>query len=227
MEDRKNIIIDLKKKYLKFNKINNFFNENIHDCLICYNKLNDNGLILVNNFCNCYKNLFICDKCFINWYITDNRCFVCHIKFIDIISKKPVYIIKIPIVKEKLLFRLDNVRTPDINRYNIYNQYSSNILQPYRILQRDSIVARLSRVSPVDTSSRVIINRRDDIIPRDVIMDISDNGLRPTNNNSELAIPRNNQYTNCNLKQLGSLLLFCSMIGFLFVCLFVIRIFIF
>ena len=222
MEDRKNIIIDFKHRYLKVNKINNYFNENTHECLICYNKLNDNGLILVNNFCNCYKNLFICDKCFINWYITDNRCFICHIKFIDITERNPVYIIKIPMIKAKLLLRLDNERMQNIN-----NQYSSTVLQPYRILQRDSIASRLSRVSTFDSSSRVIVNRRDDVIPRDVIIDISDNGFRSTNNNSELAIPRNNQTINCSLKQLGSLFIFCGFVGLLFVCLYVIRIFIF
>lgn len=78
----RNIIIDFKTKYLENNKIIHYLNNTDKECLICFNKLDSNALILINNFCECYQIVFLCDKCFLFWYNNDNKCFICHSKYI-------------------------------------------------------------------------------------------------------------------------------------------------
>ena len=66
------ILIYLKNNYLKNNKINNFLNAYITECLICFSELDNNSIIMINKFCKCYENCFLCDKCFIKWITPAN-----------------------------------------------------------------------------------------------------------------------------------------------------------
>ena len=75
--DNKKIIVDFKKIYENKIVTSKYLNENINECLICYNILDDEGLILINNFCECYQIIFICDKCFLHWFNNVNKCFIC------------------------------------------------------------------------------------------------------------------------------------------------------
>lgn len=71
------LVIDYLQPY-NYDKDNfNFFNENNNECILCYKELNNNSLLLVNNFCNCYKLVLICDKCFLKWFNGDCKCFIC------------------------------------------------------------------------------------------------------------------------------------------------------
>ena len=72
--DEKNIIVDIYKNKYKKEKI---LNENNKECLICYKKMNNNTIILINNYCNCFFAILLCEKCFLNWLLITNRCFVC------------------------------------------------------------------------------------------------------------------------------------------------------
>ena len=54
MEENK-IIINSKNIFLRNNKINNYLNENINECLICYSQLNNDSIIMNNFFVNVIK----------------------------------------------------------------------------------------------------------------------------------------------------------------------------
>ena len=107
MEENK-IIINSKNIFLKNNKINNYLNENINECLICYSQLNNDSIIMNNSFCKCYKNVLFCQECFINWYINDNKCFICHTKYISN-NNHIIYDIKVPLLKYKLSNTINNL----------------------------------------------------------------------------------------------------------------------
>jgi hypothetical protein len=77
----KNIIVEYIYIYSKNNSINKFLNENKDECLICFSTLTKVDVVMVNNFCKCYNNILICNKCFKRWYLTDTRCFVCREKY--------------------------------------------------------------------------------------------------------------------------------------------------
>mgnify|MGYP006097978503 CR=1 FL=1 len=99
------ILIYLKNNYLKNNKINNFLNAYITECLICFSELDNNSIIMINKFCKCYENCFLCEKCFIKWITINPKCFICHYKYTnDNIStiKKPIFFFYVPLLKYKL-----------------------------------------------------------------------------------------------------------------------------
>ena len=73
------IIID----YLqKLDETQNYLNENNNECLICFNKIKKNYVVVKNNYCKCFRNLVLCDKCFIYWLFMNNYCFICRKSFI-------------------------------------------------------------------------------------------------------------------------------------------------
>jgi hypothetical protein len=94
------IIVELQQEYLSNNKINKFLNADVNECLICYNNLDRESIILINNFCECYKYILLCDKCFINWALLNSKCFICHVKYIN--GDRNSFQINIPILKDKI-----------------------------------------------------------------------------------------------------------------------------
>lgn len=124
-----NIIIDNKNKYLKNNKIKNFFNENINECIICYSNLDNNSIILINDFCSCFKYVFFCEKCFIKWFFTNNKCFVCRNKFVNHNNNRfEIYDIKIDSLYNKILIKIEEVYI-HVTRDNLVINRTNNIFR--------------------------------------------------------------------------------------------------
>ena len=149
--DNKKIIVDFKKIYKNKIVTSKYLNENINECLICYNILDDEGLILINNFCECYQIIFICDKCFLRWYNDVNKCFICRSEYSTSDgNKNRIYMIN-PLISSKL-----NIGLSIIERLERANRTISN---------RSPNQSRRSHIVPISTSNEIIaIN---DIIPRD------------------------------------------------------------
>ena len=70
-----------------FNYLNknifNFLNESINECLICYCILNYNKISIHNCRCKCFNVVLVCEKCFLCWFISNNKCFICRESFIN------------------------------------------------------------------------------------------------------------------------------------------------
>lgn len=60
---------------------NIYLNEKKDECLICYKELKNNVVCINNNYCKCFFNVLLCDVCFFNWFIRNNRCFICRKSF--------------------------------------------------------------------------------------------------------------------------------------------------
>lgn len=129
------ILINLKNKYLKDNKINNFINSSENECLICYCELDETSIILINNFCDCYRNCFLCQKCFIKWFLNNCRCFICHSNI-----EKNVFQINFPLLKDEIKSNIEKQNIEYITRLINYDEniIATNIL-PY---SRDDILSR-------------------------------------------------------------------------------------
>lgn len=153
------IIINNRNEYIENNQIKNFLNEQDNECIICYCLLCNDSLILINNFCGCYKNCFFCKKCFINWYLKDCKCFVCHKKYIN--EEGNIFKFNVPLLKEELFRK--------INELDI--EYIRNLVN------RDENQMR-----------NMIPNRRQDSINRDIIINISSNQVSPITNNNHRQI---------------------------------------
>ena len=72
----------IKINYLNKN-IFNFLNESINECLICYCILNYNKISIHNCRCKCFNVALVCEKCFLCWFISNNKCFICRESFIN------------------------------------------------------------------------------------------------------------------------------------------------
>jgi|TARA_B110000977_G_C11058525_1_gene485026 hypothetical protein len=72
------IIIDFTNK---LEKDHNYLNENCDECLICFNKITKNMVIINNRYCKCFYYLVLCDKCFVNWVFANSNCFICRKTF--------------------------------------------------------------------------------------------------------------------------------------------------
>ena len=105
------ILVNLKNKYLKDNKIKNFINSLENECLICYCELDETSIILINNLCGCYKNCFLCQKCFIKWFLNNCRCFICHSNI-----KKNVFQINYPLLTDEIKSNIEKLNIEYITR---------------------------------------------------------------------------------------------------------------
>lgn len=168
--NERNIIVELKHTYLQYNNIPHFFNESDNECLICYDKLNFNGLILINNFCECYKVVFLCDRCFMKWFINDNRCFICHIKYQNSNGiKKAVYKINNALIRRKLNSYLNEKK---INRNrSIVNPRDARTTRHTGPRDIRSIInaipienANVSRSNPIYIRNNVNISLRESVV---------------------------------------------------------------
>lgn len=153
------ILVNLKNKYLKDNKINNFLNSLENECLICYCELDETSIILINNFCGCYRNCFLCQKCFIKWFLNNCRCFICHSNI-----KKNVFQINVPLLKDEIKSNIEKLDIEFITRL---------------INEDENIVA-----------TNILPNRRDDILSRNVVININDRNL---NTNQSQVFPTASQ----------------------------------
>ena len=97
------------KQFDNINPTLNVLNKNLTDCIICFNS--ENPLILmINNFCNCFENVLICEKCFIKWLFLNNKCFVCRVKFISEHGNKfEIFDIQIENLYTKILIKMETI----------------------------------------------------------------------------------------------------------------------
>tara|TARA_Y100000590_G_C15605910_1_gene971955 strand:- start:519 stop:971 length:453 start_codon:yes stop_codon:yes gene_type:complete len=111
-----NIII----KKMEEDETLNILNNN-NDCIICLS--NDEPLILmINNFCDCFENVLICEKCFIKWLFKNNKCFVCRKVFINSDGNRfGVYDIQIKEIHVKILIKIEEmyINIPNKRSYNL------------------------------------------------------------------------------------------------------------
>ena len=59
----------------------NYLNENKDECLICFNKINKNIVVINNNYCKCFYYLILCERCFIYWIFFNCNCLICRKTF--------------------------------------------------------------------------------------------------------------------------------------------------
>lgn len=143
------ILVNLKNKYLKDNKINNFLNSLENECLICYCELDETSVILINNFCGCYRNCFLCQKCFTKWFLNNCRCFICHKKYRNI--EEDIFQINVPLLKHEIK---SNIEQLDI-------EYITRLIN-----EDENIRAR-----------NILPNRRDDTLSRNVVINMNNRNL--------------------------------------------------
>jgi len=70
-------------EHYRLHKDLKILNENTNECMICCNNFKDNIVQIRNNLCKCFNTVLLCDKCFINWFLHDNRCFICRKLYLD------------------------------------------------------------------------------------------------------------------------------------------------
>ncbi len=143
------ILVNLKNKYLKDNKINNFLNSLENECLICYCELDETSVILINNFCGCYRNCFLCQKCFTKWFLNNCRCFICHKKYRNI--EEDIFQINVPLLKHEIK---SNIEQLDI-------EYIT------RLINEDENIR----------ATNILPNRRDDTLSRNVVINMNNRNL--------------------------------------------------
>tara|TARA_B100000497_G_scaffold8606_1_gene9109 strand:- start:891 stop:1505 length:615 start_codon:yes stop_codon:yes gene_type:complete len=143
------ILVNLKNKYLKDNKINNFLNSLENECLICYCELDETSVILINNFCGCYRNCFLCQKCFTKWFLNNCRCFICHKKYRNI--EEDIFQINVPLLKHEIK---SNIEKLDI-------EYIT------RLINEDENIR----------ATNILPNRRDDTLSRNVVINMNNRNL--------------------------------------------------
>jgi hypothetical protein len=105
-------------------------NENNMECLICTELFNNNIVQLTNNFCKCFNVVLLCEKCFILWFVNDNKCFICHIIFKNTNDKMPLYKFtnKLILLKLKTITDDKNVII-DIDGENVIIPRTSNEIE--------------------------------------------------------------------------------------------------
>lgn len=133
--DDKNMIVDIYNKKYKKEKI---LNENNNECLICYKIMNDNNkIILINNYCNCFFAILLCEECFLNWLLKSNRCFVCRKRLYDDNNKTKYYNILNKLLLVKMKEKLETTRVNiimDIVEINRNTQFEGDSLKIFRRL---------------------------------------------------------------------------------------------
>jgi hypothetical protein len=64
-------------EHCKLHKDLKILNENTNECMICCNKFEGNIVQVRNNLCKCFNTVLLCEKCFVTWFLHDNKCFIC------------------------------------------------------------------------------------------------------------------------------------------------------
>lgn len=64
-------------EHCRLHKDLKILNENTNECMICCNKFEGNIVQVRNNLCKCFNIVLLCEKCFVTWFIHDNKCFIC------------------------------------------------------------------------------------------------------------------------------------------------------
>ena len=108
------------KEYSTSNYDNTFLNNTDDECFICYS--NENELILMNNqFCNCFNNVIICEKCFIKWLFHNCKCFICRKKFVDNNNNRfNIFRVYINDIYLKILIKMEERHVNQIPNDNIH-----------------------------------------------------------------------------------------------------------
>lgn len=167
------ILVNLKNKYLKHNKINNFLNSLENECLICYCELDETSVILINNFCGCYRNCFLCQKCFTKWFLNNCRCFICHKKYRNI--EEDIFQINVPLLKNEIK---SNIEKLDIEYIR-------------RLINEDENIR----------ATNILPNRRDDTLSRNIVINMNNRDLNINQSqvfpiSSQINIPQEQRISN-------------------------------
>lgn len=64
-------------EHCRLHKDLKILNENTNECMICCNKFEGNIVQVRNNLCKCFNTVLLCEKCFVTWFLHDNKCFIC------------------------------------------------------------------------------------------------------------------------------------------------------
>jgi len=162
-------IVVIKKKIIinYTNEIDNnnyYLNDKKNECLICFDKLHNNVIIIQNNYCKCFFFSLLCEKCFLIWFIDNSKCFICRNSFCP--DKKNIFEL-FEFYNALLLFKLTNIinNTKDKNKFNVTlplrqqtNPQSPITRIPNNLLSHYNNYNQRNRSSVIDTTSVEISN---------------------------------------------------------------------
>ena len=78
-------------EHCKLHKDLKILNENTNECMICCNKFEGNIVQVRNNLCKCFNTVLLCEKCFVTWFLHDNKCFICRKLYLSKNSNNKYY----------------------------------------------------------------------------------------------------------------------------------------
>ena len=104
------------------------------NCIICCSTT-EPLILMINNFCECFQNVFICEKCFIKWLFKNNKCFICRVKFTNEDNYRfYIYDIQITELFIKILVKIEQlyINIPNNSEdSNTIGHYTSSIFSFY------------------------------------------------------------------------------------------------
>lgn len=133
-------------KFLAINYIRNvnpkliYLNNNIEECLICFNKLDKNVVNILNKYCDCFDNAIMCEGCFIKWIIECNKCIICRKNFFEELNNRfRFYKFRERILLVRLLDRIKKKKT--------ITRFKTEI--PYNVIDESIIMQSITSSVPV------------------------------------------------------------------------------
>ena len=177
-------IVVIKKKIIinytnQIDNNNNYLNNKKNECLICFDKLKKNKILIQNNYCKCFFFSLLCEKCFLRWFIDNNKCFICRNSFCP--DKNDIFKL-FEFYNAILLFKLTNI----INNRKGNNKF--NVTLPHR--QQTNPQSPLTRIPQPITIHRNNTNQQTYSQSSQNVLRIPIHSLSNSNNSNQ----RNRRY---------------------------------
>ena len=169
------------------NNNNNYLNDKKNECLICFDKLKKNIIIIQNNYCKCFFFSLLCEKCFFRWFIDNNKCFICRNSFCP--DKNDIFRL-FDFYNAILLFKLRNIINNRENkdkfklnlpiRQQIHPQAPQNVSRiPINLLSHSNNSTQSNRSSVIETIAVEISNESAVELPNETAVEaLNDNNPR-------------------------------------------------